>query len=132
MSDTDIDTLRERLKTASDNLNKVLTQYEVHLQKLSLGVPAWITTPEGVHLGYTRFQGQWQLCVADRSVGDEFREVKPLRESSRSVRVIAVQHLILLQEELIRTAHTLTERIEHVLEEMKNLPSVWNDLSKET
>jgi hypothetical protein len=125
-----LEVLSARINEASDSLANTITQIEIKLQELCLGVEVWVhidTTQiyadsgndNGLmdeFLGYGKYNGQWQLLIKSRSgvqVDDGSRgQPVPLYQQSRELRVKAIQHLPALLEALAKNAEDILQMIE--------------------
>lgn len=125
-----LEVLSARINEASDSLANTITQIEIKLQELCLGVEVWVhidTTQiyadsgndNGLmdeFLGYGKYNGQWQLLIKSRSgvqVDDGSRgQPVPLCQQSRELRVKAIQHLPALLEALAKNAEDILQMIE--------------------
>ena len=106
------------LNRASADLAKAISRLDEALQKLNLGVSAWVVItfadcepPEYSQreLGYTKVGGKWGLATR-HAYGDPNREIEEVTEpvllidSPRELRVLAVGKIGELLEELVKRA----------------------------
>jgi hypothetical protein len=127
--------LSQDLNEASDTLTTELTSVEAALNKLKLGVSAWVTirkedAGEGFTraytLGYYKLKGKWGLVVGELveevyDGGDD--DVIFLRDAPRELRMEAAEHLAELIDELAKNAATTTEKATKRAAEVKEIAS---------
>jgi hypothetical protein len=101
-----------KLTAATEKLNASLTQIEADLQGLSLGVTASVEMEREAFDGYAivrnlRFgkeNREWKLMYESGTDGDDDWTSTPLLNTSREIRLKAVDHLGALIEKLVKTA----------------------------
>ena len=123
------------LNKASDELSKAITVLDDSLQKLNLGITAWVVYLDRIQedcpsydrdeLGYARINGKWGLAI-HRITGDadsgEHQEKGswPFNEAPREMRVLAVNAvpslLHALTERALNTTRTLSLKVQDVRE----------------
>lgn len=114
----------KRLNSASDQLTSRIGAEEEILKKMNLGVQCWImlggkidpTTTIRFKLGYTNEYGKWGLHLQQVKDGEEeIMMMWPLREAPRNLRLYGLKHMGELREAMLKTAISLTSRIEKFL-----------------
>lgn len=111
---------RTRLSFATDNLNKQLTAAERAIAELKLGVMGMVTIdapPEEEferYLLFTKISDQWRLATAyGRGIPDEdLRDITPLVNASRAIRLMAVGHLRQLVQQMAGAIDLEIEQVE--------------------
>lgn len=98
--------VRVRLNGATERLNAMIADIEKALQRLNIGVEAWVTLNDELQMGYYRHGDRWRLCVSNRHI------VKPLVEANRLVRADAIPALPTLFATLEQEAVKLLEKTE--------------------
>jgi len=107
----------QQLNEASDTLTAELMSVEAALNKLKLGVPAWVelhTEDAGdgytrvYNLGYYKLKGKWGLVVGD-FIEESDDGIVFLRETSRECRMEAAEHLTELLDKLVANAAKTAE-----------------------
>jgi methyl-accepting chemotaxis protein len=130
----------ENLNKASDELGSVVYRLDEALQKLNLGVSAWVTIAgdEDVHgnfwsrdLGYSRVKKTWGIALRDiagnESVDEMSREEYWLfNDAPRWLRIEAVAHIPELIDKLVKQANETAERITKKTAEAQELVSAIN------
>jgi hypothetical protein len=129
----------QTLSEASNKLTEQIKEIENSLASFNLGVVAWVKlrrTPEEVEgddgtkycferidsLGYTKKNGKWGLCVS--SVIDEFPddfEWWLLRDAPRGLRIVAVDGIPKLLEEMVNKAKQLTTEVQSKTDQAKSI-----------
>lgn len=100
-----------RLQAASDRLGKQMSGVEAGLQRLNLGIEAWVAVDPHTLFGYARIgTGRWRLAI--QTVNDGAQWIRPLEECPRVVRVAAVPLLPVLFTELAEAAERLLPELE--------------------
>ncbi len=120
------------LNDASKKLSAVITRIDDALQRLNLGVTAWVTVQGGAHnnglyfwaeaLGYSRIARKWGLTLRRRSgfEGDgelDEDENWAFNDAPRSLRIMAVPKIPELIKELDRKAKEVAEQISASVDE---------------
>jgi hypothetical protein len=118
-----LSSVSDSLNKASDLLTARISEVEAALQRYRLGIDAWVPLAEFSNgpvnpaliqeLGYGRYGGKWGLLVVeyyDDAEGPE-DEVKQtlLRESSRDIRLAAVDKLPDLIQKIVQEAQKVAE-----------------------
>jgi hypothetical protein len=113
------------LNAASDDLGKAISVFDAALQKLNLGISAWvvITGNRGNDLdwwsrsiGYTRVGNKWGIALKDASGNynwpeDDSIEIWLFNEAPRWLRIEAVGKIPDLLESLVEQAEETTKKI---------------------
>jgi hypothetical protein len=95
-----------RLKFTTDRLTGLMSGLEAQLQRLGLGVEAWVALDPETRFGYTRFAKRWRLAI------ETAEGIQPLEEAKRRHRAAVVPLLPLLFRELeIESEKLLTQLI---------------------
>jgi hypothetical protein len=124
--------LSQDLNAASDALTAELNSVETALNKLKLGVPAWVRlraehVGDGYSrvysLGYSKLKGKWGLVLFECIDSAEEGDLTPLREAPRDLRIEAAENLNALLEELANEAAKTTERVTKQAAEVKEIAS---------
>jgi hypothetical protein len=102
---------RERLNAACDDLNIRITAAEKAIVDLKLGVAADVlleSRPNGFsrHLSFLQDGGRWRLAITE---GEEFT---PLVNTSRAIRIQAVEHLHRLVEAIATAVEIEESRVD--------------------
>jgi hypothetical protein len=130
-----LSSLSKNLNEASDALTAELNSVETALNKLKLGVSAWvqIRTEElgsgetGISsLGYYKLGGKWGLVLyqyLDGMQDDSDDGVIPLREAPRDLRIEAAEKLDDLLEKLAEQASKTTDRVARTAAQAKEIAS---------
>lgn len=105
--------LRNQLNERTDALNARIDVFEADLQKLAIGLPAWIKTDGNVHIGYTKFENKWQLVVKYDEHGTEV--FAAASRSKRSMRLHVVKHMKEIVPALEESIKEFIERVDKVL-----------------
>jgi len=134
------------LNSASDQLTATISELDAALQKLNLGVAAWVPFAEGGDetgwywsrsLGYARVGTTWGIAL--REVDGDYNN--PDRESSDSwlfnnaprwMRVDAIGKIPDLLEALIKQANATTAKLKKKNEQAKELTTVIRAMTAET
>jgi len=132
-----LQSLSQQLNEASDTLSAELNSVETALNKLKLGVSAWVrlhTEDAGdgytrvYNLGYYKLKGKWGLVVGefieetvDGSEGDD--GIVFLRETSRECRMEAAEVITELLEKLATNAAKTTETAKQRAAEAREIAS---------
>jgi hypothetical protein len=132
--------LSKSLNEASDLLTSEITNVESALNDLRLGIEVWIELSrtkevtfstdstntahqltEVLLLGYAKHAGSWGLLVDesyDEVAPDDVRDIVPLRDAKREVRLKAADKIPLLVEKIQReaaeTARETTEKAQQL------------------
>jgi len=125
--------LSHNLNEASDRLTAELNSVETAINKLKLGVGAWVEirsedTGDGFtricSLGYSKSKGKWGLVLYECLDGmDEDGELTPLRDASRDLRIEAAEKLNALMEKLAKEAAETTEKVTKQAAETRKIAS---------
>lgn len=130
-SSTNVSALLKQLSSASETLNQAsnkltdqIKEIESSLSSYNFGVVAWVhlrRSPEEIdnggwvdridRLGYTKQNGKWALYVS--SAVQEFDEFESwlLRDAPRDLRVLAIDAIPKLLEEMVIKAKELTAEV---------------------
>src|SRR5437660_2623398 len=122
--------LSATLNQASDLLSAQLNAVEAALNKLNLGVPAWVNIKkedagEGYSrhydLGYSRRMRTWGLVISEYIEGmeDEDDPLIFLRDAPREMRILAADNLAKLVEKLAENSAKTSERVTKRAAEVK-------------
>src|SRR5262249_46371243 len=131
-----LQTFSHDLNEASDSLSADLNSVETALNKLKLGIGAWVTIDredvgEGYEriwtLGHYKLKGKWGLVV-DNGIdgvddGTDDSSAIFLRDASRETRLQAADHLAELIEKLADNTAKTTEKIKERAAEAKKIAS---------
>ena len=125
------------LNFSSDELGKSISELDVSLKKLNLGIPAWVTIRgednpnEGLYwsekLGYEKLGGIWGIAletVSGHYDGDERVERWLFNEGPRSLRLSAIEFIPQLLEKLSSEAEQTAKNIRLKLSEIQEVTSV--------
>jgi len=116
-------TIAPKLGSSTDTLNKAIEEVEAALKALRLGVQASIMLVEDHQIGeelsliFAKFGQNWQLIVQDNNS----ETWEPLTNSSRELRLRAVELLPALVDELVRQAEQELERVSQATDSAKQL-----------
>ena len=113
--------LSEDINEVSDNLSQQIADFETALNKLRLGVTAWVrmytissSTPllfdRHFEIGYGKHNAKWGLLFAEGSdLPLKHRQIQPLREAPRADRHKAVEKLPELVKKLEEESRKVVE-----------------------
>jgi hypothetical protein len=129
----------ETLSEASNKLTEQIKEIENSLASFNLGVVAWVElrrtfeeaeAKDGTKyrlnridsLGYTKKNGKWGLCVSSQleEFEDDF-EWWLLRDAPRGLRILAVDGVPKLLEEMVNRAKQLTTEVKSKTDQAKTL-----------
>lgn len=112
------------LNAASDEFGKDVSLWDAALQKLNLGVSAWVELSGGVQenlwwdrcVGYAKLKNWWDLVLRTRhgeytAPDEDSEEIWAFNEAPRWMRIEAVGQLPDLLEALLKQAEATTEKI---------------------
>jgi hypothetical protein len=132
------------LNTASDELGKAISLWDAALQKLNLGVSAWVELSSGENegywwdrgIGYTQMKGRWGLALRDReghySAPDaNSEEIWPFNEAPRWMRINAVGQIPDLLEALLKQAEDTTKKIKSKITQAYELAEAFGKVMEE-
>lgn len=110
----------QSINHASNQLSAQLTEIEKALNSYGLGVSAWVNlsiaedsdTPQVHQLGYSKHDGKWCLLLANYRAQEpeKTRQQKPLLESPREIRLLAVQTMPELVNKLVDAAEKCAQK----------------------
>ncbi len=126
--------LSATLNEASDTLSAQLNSVEAALNKLNLGVPAWVEIDrrdagDGLTryqtLGYSKAMGNWGLVICEHIGGmeDEDDPMIFLRDAPRETRVLAADKIGELIEKMAENSAKTSERVTKRAAEVKEIAS---------
>ena len=130
----DLAALSQDLNDASDNLSQQIADFETALNKLRLGVRAWVvlkswpspafgySIDEGVSIGYGKHNGKWGLLYSEwNDIFPEETRVQLLREAPREDRLAAVEKLPELVRKLEEESRKFAEDARVKAAQMKEM-----------
>jgi hypothetical protein len=113
------------LNTASDELKEAISVLDAALERLNLGVAAWVELSAGEdgygswwcrEIGYTRIRDTW--CIALRTRGGDYRDPEndnveewPFAEAPRWMRIEAVSKIPDLLDSLLKQTVDATAKL---------------------
>jgi len=119
-----------KLGAVTDKLNRSLEEIETELANLNLGVTAKVRM-EVVqfehydvirNIRFGKFNQEWRLLYESGPEDDEENwSSGPLLNASREIRLLAIDHLPALIEELVRTAETEISTVTAKVNEVESL-----------
>jgi hypothetical protein len=125
----------KNLNEVSDELGKTISALDAALQKLNLGVSAWVPITGGDDgwgsywsrdIGYAKVKGDWGIAL--RTVSGNHNDPDAEQEESwlfddgpRWLRADAIAHIPALLEKLTKQADDTAKRIQKKTEEAKQL-----------
>jgi hypothetical protein len=133
------------LNQASDELTRVVNSLDSALQRLNVGIVAWVLISknnderfshlyECEQVGYAKVNGNW--CLAIRRLAgnesspeaEEVRDIWPFNDAPRGMRLRAIEKLPEVIDALARSALRTTERLKKKLAETRGFAAsigVW-------
>lgn len=134
------------LNKRSDEYASRIQNIDQLIQKLNLGVEAWVQTEGGWEddnqdfehhfVGYTRFHRGWGLALKtvtgnDRNPERDRSEEWPFNEAPRAIRILGVAKIPELLERLAKKADAMTEKIGSASDQSKELAEFIKDAADE-
>jgi hypothetical protein len=126
----------DHLNSASDQLGKPIAELEAVLKKLNLGVVVWAQM-QGAHnehgtewwsrdIGYAKIGGKWGIalrtCTGDlQHPEDDVEEAWQFNEAPRWMRVLGVEHIPKLIEQMVIETNQTTEKIKGKVSEANGI-----------
>lgn len=127
------------LNFSSDELGRLISQLDVALRKLNLGIPAWVVIRGGddpeegwywsEQLGYDKIGGTWGIAV--RTTTGSFHNPQQdaveswlFNEGPRAIRLLAIEHIPALLEKLSSEADQAAKKIRIKLAEVQEVATV--------
>lgn len=124
------------LNQASDDLTQIVTTLDSALQRLNVGIVAWVEVVryqdekqyhlyESEQLGYAKVNGNWGLAIrklaGDESSpeDDEVREIWLFNDAPRGMRLKAVEKLPEVIDQLARSAMKTAESLKKKVAETR-------------
>lgn len=144
----ELSNLASKLNQKSDTLNKTIEDIEAKLNKLNLGVEAWlenhcveigdpdhdrdeeVTSRDEILLGFARFEDGWHLAikdtVAEKDADGDFitadvRSIRTLLTAPRNVRIKAMGLIPRLLDQIKAEAESLLKDIDAAEQSAKKL-----------
>lgn len=112
----------EKLNDLTDSLNLMLEEAETAIESLRLGVPGRvvISSFDDEHTGqlyqhalvFGKDDGEWHLMIESGSDGDPPDRFIRLKNASRDIRLLAIDALPALVDDMIRTAESEAKEVE--------------------
>jgi prefoldin subunit 5 len=128
------------LNAASDALGQVIAELDSALQKLNLGVSAWVEISKGADdygsywsrdVGYTKIGSTWGIALREvdghESTPDDTIESWLFNSAPRWLRIEAVGKIPDLLEKLIKQAEDTTKRLKKKTDEAKALTAAMKE-----
>lgn len=132
----ELSTAAKNLNEVSDELGKTISVLEAALEKLNLGVSAWVTITAGTDesgenysrrdLGYTDFGHHWRIALRYvrgnySDPNDEMEDLWLFNEAPRWQRIEAIEKIPELLQKLTKQANDTAKRIQKKTAEAKEL-----------
>jgi hypothetical protein len=131
----DLSVAAKNLNQVSDELGKTILVLDAALQKLNLGVSAWVRIAGeddgngnywGRDIGYAKVGGEWGIALRTLRGNynweeDEAEEKWLFNDGPRWLRADAIEHIPALLEKLTKQADDTAKRIQKKTEEAKQL-----------
>jgi hypothetical protein len=131
------------LNAVSDELGKSISEINVVLKNLNLGVTVWTKLrergPDFEHgdetywseeLGYAKYQGRWGICLRqlDGHIGQdvENEEIWHFNDAPRALRLSAIDHLVGLLQKLSEEGSKTTQKIREKLSDAQDVAVALN------
>lgn len=123
------------LNAVSDQISTEVSEIEAALAANRIGVAAWVEVdrwtegardfliPYVASIGYDKHNGKWALLYSVWCEATEDSDVSFLRDTSREIRIGALQKLPLLFEKLAEETQKLTEKATNNLSDAKSITS---------
>jgi hypothetical protein len=125
---SELKTVAANLNTVSDELGRSISQIDMALKTLNLGISVWKTmrrdgnNPENGEfsywsedIGYAKLSGRWGICLR-RIEGDQSEDVEEVdawlfNDAPRALRLFAIDHLVALLQKLSEEGVATTQKI---------------------
>jgi hypothetical protein len=123
------------LNAVTDQISAQISEIEAALAANGIGVSAWVEVDRWTEneprysllyiasIGYAKHKGKWALLYSVWCEETEAHEVSFLRDTSRAIRIGALQKLPLLFEKLAEETQRLTEEAARNLADAKAIAS---------
>jgi len=134
-----------RLNSASDDLGEAVSVFDAALQRLNLGVSAWVQTSGGGdeelewwgrYIGYSKIGKEWGICLKEASGNYSYpdrdtEEKWRFNDAPRWMRVESVGKIVDLFEALIKQAEDTTSKLKARAEEALTLAGAMSEVLNE-
>jgi len=135
------------LNTLSDQIGKVVARFDGELQKLNVGVTAWVKFREWTsqdrlgyesdQVGYDKVNGKWGLAIKTLAGHELMEEYSTLQEwlfndAPRALRLRAIDKLPDVFEQLLVEVAKTTKAVDQKLKELQELATALNPASPTT
>jgi hypothetical protein len=145
---TKLSTVAKDLNAVSDELGELISQIDLALKKINLGVSAWIkivergADPENGdfweeidQIGYAKIHGKWGISLrtlcANLSNGTEREEQWSFNDAPRLMRLSAIDKIADLLEALTKSAVETKDHIAAKLAEARSVADAVNEAARE-
>lgn len=111
--------IKEELNKVSDELTIELTKFEDDINKLNIGVIAFVPISPKIKIGYTKLDKKWGIVCVYPEITKDLEEQEVTRrwvDSPRSVRFYTYKHRYLLLPAIEKVAESLARRIRKTLD----------------
>lgn len=134
------------LNTASDDLGKIVAQFDSVLQKLNLGIPSWVfvcsdqsdgPNYNSYQVGYDKVGGKWGIALRRVWGNDYASEIEgseewTFNEAPRWLRIDAIDKVLDLIEALAKKATETTTQLGNKLPRAKELATALTAAAKQS